>query len=140
MKPLLIGEAPRAGYPKTGTSSSRVALLLGVDPGSLLDFIAWRNLFTEPQEGSGKGDAFPMERARERASKFRMRTDTVVFLGRRVAAAFGVKSKYFEWTKVRGKRAAVFPHPSGINRWWNDADNVDEARRFIRGICHVGGR
>jgi hypothetical protein len=47
-----------------------------------------------------------------------------VLLGRRVAAAFGLASApYLEWTEARGRTWVVMPHPSGVNRWWNDEEN-----------------
>lgn len=29
-------------------------------------------------------------------------------------------------------QAAILPHPSGLNRWWNDPDNRDAARAFMQ--------
>lgn len=35
-------------------------------------------------------------------------------------------------SRRRAVRVAVVPHPSGINRWWNDPANVEAARSFLR--------
>lgn len=33
---------------------------------------------------------------------------------------------------------AIIPHPSGLNRWWNDLANVEAAGEFLRGLAaHV---
>lgn len=34
-------------------------------------------------------------------------------------------------TVFAAMRAAVVPHPSGVNRWWNDPANRDRAREFF---------
>jgi hypothetical protein len=39
--------------------------------------------------------------------------------------------------RIYGRRFLIFPHPSGINRWWNERRNERRARqllqRFLRG-------
>lgn len=35
---------------------------------------------------------------------------------------------------------AVFPHPSGVNRWWNEPENVASAAAFIRECMEVAER
>lgn len=78
----------------------------------------------------GRGDAFPMREARARVDSLvpKLAGNVVVLLGKRVAAAFGMKRpKYLERVKHRGLDVVVLPHPSGVNRWWNDARNVHRA-------------
>jgi len=132
MKPLLVGEAPKVSAGGGQTSRSRIVRLMAME--SDASFV-WRNLFSQPQGKSGKGDAFPMKTARARAARFHFDSDVVMLLGKRVAAAFGAKTDYFEWFDLRGSRAAIVPHPSGINRWWNDPVNVERARAFWRAAC-----
>jgi hypothetical protein len=92
----------------------------------------------------GDGDAFPASDARLAAldAADELSGRTVVFVGRRVAQAFGCKSDWFRWDRVFFKdgsefRFAVIPHPSGRNRWWNDPKNVDQAEKFLRDLMKV---
>lgn len=88
-----------------------------------------------------KGAAFPLGQARIRAallSRRFVRGRTVVLLGFRTARAFGVRGGYFTRVRIRGADVVVVPHPSGVNRWFNDPDNVTKMRRFMRSL--VRGR
>jgi hypothetical protein len=58
----------------------------------------------------------------------------VLLAGHRVAAAFGVREGYLREFVLQGVPAAVVPHPSGVNRWWNDPANVARASAFLRGV------
>jgi len=54
----------------------------------------------------------------------------IVLVGGKAAAAFG-----FENVAPLSKpncRYYVMPHPSGLNRWWNDKNNIAEAIRFLK--------
>lgn len=55
----------------------------------------------------------------------------VFLVGHRVAAAAGLSTDYFRWMKIGSVPAAVIPHPSGVNRWWNDVENRLEFRSFV---------
>lgn len=35
---------------------------------------------------------------------------------------------------LSGRTVAIVPHPSGLNRWWNDQGNRLAARAFLRGL------
>lgn len=59
-----------------------------------------------------------------------LRGRLVVLAGKNVARAFGVRAEYHEWLVSPGCRAVVVPHPSGVNRWWNSADNREASRVF----------
>jgi hypothetical protein len=75
-----------------------------------------------------------MAAARVAAARMRPR-GRVLLLGRGVATAFGqARRPILQWFDLRGARAAVFPHPSGISHWWNDPRNVARARRFLRAL------
>lgn len=53
----------------------------------------------------------------------------------RVARAFRVPAtSCYYFARHRRGRAwwCVFPHPSGVNRWWNDPDNTRRAERYLR--------
>ena len=102
----------------------------------------WVNLVDEVQVKSGKGDAFPMKRAKKKAIKIWMAMNqpygvrdhrAVVMLGRQVARAFDPEYAKLEYLDNLG-RFILFPHPSGINRWWNEPRNVRKAKRFLREI------
>lgn len=90
----------------------------------------------------GKGDRFDMADARAAAmaitcSDAFFEAQSVVFVGFRVAAAFGRHElKPCRWAPgwLMGQRAALLPHPSGINTWYNDPDNKAAAARFMRKI------
>lgn len=135
-KLLLVGQAPSARTEGlaafSGDSGRRIAKLLGdaqlaerVDAVNLLAWWPGRSL-------AGKGDAFPLADAREAATRELLGQHRVVLLaGRGVAAAFGVDADYFAWVRLYGRDAAVIPHPSGVSYWWNQADNVLAAARFL---------
>lgn len=61
-------------------------------------------------------------------------SETNVFLGYQVAACFGLNADHelLTWYVLPGgEEVAIFPHPSGKNRWWNDPQNVAEAKGFL---------
>jgi uracil-DNA glycosylase len=138
LRPLLVGQAPgRLGgaraFAGDKRSARRLAELVGARRAS--DFFRTRNLLQAFPGKAGKGDRFPMAEARAAATKMRLR-GTVLFAGKKVAAAFGCSSAmYFEWRRRGGFRYAVVPHPSGVNRWWNDPSNRERARAFFRDLA-----
>jgi hypothetical protein len=75
----------------------------------------------------------------------RLRGRRVVFLGRRVARAFhhDPAAGWYDWRLARGYVAAVFPHPSGRSRVWNDPEATavaeDAFSRLRRPCIHVEG-
>lgn len=146
-RPWLVGQAPSAtgdpDKPCTGRFGRRLCSVAGGDPSErdLIQFLtAFRRvnvLYEHPGTLDGKGDAFPLDRARVAADAMARvwRDEVVVLCGKTtVARAFGCEDDYFTWHAVRGNRMAVFPHPSGVNRFWNDDDNRDRAGRFLRGV------
>lgn len=140
MRPLLIGEAPArttpAGWPPFygAQRSGRILWELGFRvarapdrPGNV-DAI---NLLDE-----WPGRRWPKEIARDAADRM-MKTATlverehVVLVGRNVAEAFGVTTlDWFEWIESESFRLTVMPHPSPLNRWWNDERNRIRARNW----------
>ncbi len=143
---LLIGEAPgKRGTPSEpalgGRIGRRLASLMGC---SVEEYERWTvriNLLPNwPGKAShGNGSRWPTKTARSHARVLVMNRwldgRSVILLGRRVAAAFGIKSDraWFVWEEgVIGLRFAVAPHPSGASRWWNDPRNVEAARKFWR--------
>lgn len=88
---------------------------------------------------AGKGDAFPLELARTRG--WRARSDLkgrrVVAFGASVVKVLGYDpvDHLLKFTIREAGNAslalAYVPHPSGVNRWWNDLDNATKARSFL---------
>lgn len=143
-----MGQAPSKetdGLPPfTGKCGKFLAEMLGLTQEEMLqrhDFInvldAW------PGKGVG-GDKFPMAQAQTAArEKLNLLRDkpVVILLGNNVARAFGAKSfTYLSWYEIRNPdkmsdvvvpRMAVVPHPSGVNRYWNNPNNRATVRKFF---------
>lgn len=127
--PLLIGEAPT----QTGTypfdadtySGRRLARLAG-RPRSPFEA---DNLF--PYTLTGPWSA---PKAREAADSVRADRPgrNLILAGRKVADAFGVPHQILTWYEKDGRLVAVLPHPSGLNRWYNDPANFHRAELFVR--------
>lgn len=145
---VFVGQAPPSyaraalcGTPN-GRSMRRLARLLGISPEEFGEHFGWVNLLGRWPGKSGKGDKWHAGAALMNAAKFRgalsaKKTPTTVFmLGYNVSEAFGVSGTYFCGSiehPFGGAEVAfiVFPHPSGVSRWWNDARNAKEARRVL---------
>lgn len=130
----IVGEAPSrtSEAPFDARSGRRIAELAGVP----LDAFALYNVLDEWPGTAGKGSRFPPLRdARPAAADLLPLLDghaRVVVAGKRAAAALGFRERYLVWTDgPAGGRWAILPHPSGVNRWWNDPANLDAARRFL---------
>lgn len=157
MKTLLVGEAPGRGYEGqpafSSASGQRLTKLLGQDVREV--FYCW-NLLADSQPLGNKGTKFPTGEARQSAKRLLWALETpaakgrevrMLLAGSRVASAFKLRHwQLFEWsdmwtrsTLLLNKGApwlheikyAVIPHPSGVNRWWNEPDNVERARKFL---------
>lgn len=132
---LLVGEAPtRTGpkFPRPGDTPTgkRIAALGG-------QWIPRCNLLTYYPGQSGKGAHFPLSDGREAAQRLLRRTPkrvTLVFMGKRVANAFGWQGDYLKWGLLNGREIVTMPHPSGVNRWWNDPRNVELASQFVASL------
>lgn len=140
---VFVGQAPSLALAKAGNgspfasgrSTDRLARLCGLSSTAQLHERAWllnvgRNDFD--------GDEEPASSTRLRALEIvgRLKGRRVVLLGVKVAAAFGLHHlPLLEWRDVvaHGSRfkAARCPHPSGLNRYWNDPANCDLARVFL---------
>lgn len=150
--PLIIGQAPARGNdgkpPFAGQSGARLARLAGVgesgdDLPAHFDLL---NLNTNYQGKTklGKGDAFDMEEAKIKAKKIKWRLENeideafVFLMGRKVEKAFGWKDlNYLDTNIWLGHYIILFPHPSGINTWWNTDENVAAARAMLRWALRV---
>lgn len=146
--PLLIGQAPSSrgggrspfdcGRTGSGTFLNAVA---GINVISAVDAV---NLLRRFPGKEGKGDAFPAAAARKSAARMLpglAGRPIVLLAGKRVAAAFGVRRlEYFREFRLGASPAAIIPHPSGVNRWWNDAGNRRRASLFLRAFFGTAAR
>lgn len=138
---LVVGEAPGPLGPSE-YGPLACARYLDRMPG-LMELNRINLLQSYPGAGR-RGSGFPHERAVRAADQLWRDTPikvSMVYASVRVANAFGIgrhKTKpdypYCEWFTFAGRRVAVAPHPSGVNRWWNVPHNADKAREFFRSI------
>jgi hypothetical protein len=116
-------------------SGRRLAELAGLPEAEMEKVFDRRNLLPEfPGAGRGKGGDF-------RSTSRSKRPSSNVTSGTRVSrsSCWGDGSLersgcYLESEDVDGRRVTVFPHPSGISRWWNDEKNVERARETLAKI------
>lgn len=141
--------------PGSSKSADRLLKFTGFSAQDYLCTFSRDNLLHHLPKRSGKGRNFPIESARQQTRRIFQEHDLAkgfVMLGRRITSVFRwyewgptirsaptSKLKYLKWYKVMPTAgfggptwAAVVPHPSGVNRWWNDANNRRRARRFFR--------
>lgn len=156
---LLVGEAPAAdesrlfleivlalksvGHVPAGRKVSLVrdvAWLARRHP-ALLSFVERAthvNLLRQYPGPGRKGSDFPLREGREAAERLMsdglVRGSSMVLLaGRRVSRSFKIREpSYFQPVMVHdGAEFVVVPHPSGVNRWWNEGQNTRTARLFL---------
>lgn len=96
------------------------------------------------------GDKFPISEAKPRAAALvpMMANRFVILLGSNVVRAFGIpKFKYYDWHTVQDsknsniiitRKCSILPHPSGVNRIWNNPDEVLKAKKFFQLILGEG--
>ena len=136
MNVLFVGEAPSRrrstdlpAFSTVGPSGRRLAALLGTE--SVLSVASTVNLIERHLD---PGARWPAAEAEARAILLTVyrREPRFVLFGRRVAKAFGHDDDWFVWRQRDGKLIAACPHPSGLSHYWNDDENVERARRFLR--------
>lgn len=144
MKVLLIGQAPgRGGDPSRpllgGRVGSKLISMLGISEREYVRRFDRINALNFWPGKNGKGDRFPMREARKIAlRKLNVISGRrILFVGIAAANAFGFDHALLRWRRFNGGRAAILPHPSGVNRWWNDLINRQNARRFMRRVAHL---
>lgn len=142
MKPLIIGEAPSKNEdpekPIEGRIGKRLAACAGLKYDEFLVFFERVNLLHERQEVVGKGFVFELPAAREAAHKLEetfQPGQIILLLGGRVAEAFAIHDEYFTKHEVKNEAVVyIMPHPSGVNRWWNDPGNHKRASEFMQWV------
>lgn len=152
MRPLLIGQAPGPrsdpGEPLSGRCGARLAELAGLQPERFLRDFRRVNLIERFPGKSAKGDLFPLDLARKGAVQILLtgafQSTKVVLLGDNVARAFGFKPGSYPLLRFLPTGAtrlgiAFCPHPSGVNRWWNEKKNLRAAAKFWRELARDCG-
>lgn len=145
-KVIIVGQAPSRSSdpaePLSGRSGAKLADLCGI---ALPDFLARferLNLLDAFPGKAGKGDVYVgVGEARVIAENVLAASAgrSVVVLGAVNAAAFRLTAPAFRFQRVGGASVAWCPHPSGVNRWWNDPANAARARRFWRRLARAPG-
>jgi hypothetical protein len=136
---VIVGQAPsRTSRPRRPLRDGRTGLELRRLFGDALEELRLVNVLGRwPGSAGAKGDLFPREAARRAGRRLRRRLAgrRVVVLGRRVEDALGLElPRPLVWTDQGDLEAALLPHPSGVNLWWNEARNRSRARAFARRI------
>lgn len=137
---VLIGEAPGGGLTVShpleltlaGSTGRNLCAIAGWDWDTYLAVTDRRNLFDTPMP------AWLSDVARSRALVLApdIEGHRILLLGARVARAFGVAAEppyAWFWQRVGypDLRLARIPHPSGLNRVWNDPAERARARAFL---------
>jgi len=139
----LVGQAPsRRGDPRkplAGPNGQKIARLAGMSYDELVA-CRRRHLNTHYNVKRGEGSSFDCAKGNVNAADILMdwRVERIVLLGKNVARCFGFRDlPFLAQISIYGRRFLIFPHPSGVNRWWNERRNERRARqllqRFLRG-------
>jgi uracil-DNA glycosylase len=135
---LIVGQAPSASSdpsePLSGRSGRRLASLCGMTLEEFLRAFDRVNLLPEFPGKASKGDRFPMAAGRSAAKAILAASQPrrCVLLGTGVWKSFGLPPSPapFLWLPAGPRLFSLCPHPSGVNRWWNDPLNEGQARSF----------
>jgi uracil-DNA glycosylase len=135
----LIGQAPNSSdapsEPLAGRSGLFLARLAGVSLDEFLSVTSRVNLIKRWPGKSGVGDRFPMREAREGVERLIVLGALwrrAVLCGVGVARAFGLTHpELFKWWPGGVGSYAVIPHPSGLNRMWNDSSVRRRGKAFL---------
>jgi hypothetical protein len=61
--------------------------------------------------------------------------DVTLLMGKRVAAAFGVDPAWDFGELIKCEVALlILPHPSGLNRVWNDSQEIERLASLVKGV------
>lgn len=152
-KPLIIGECPsRTGdryhqFPLSGAVGKRLCEWAGIDPlerdrSMTSEFARWYwalrerfdldNLYEHhqpsyPPQAKVRGDLYKLLEKEYRD------TTVVVLLGQRLGrAAWGGLSHYYHWHPLLHTKSITIPHPSGLNRKYNEEREHQAASDALR--------
>lgn len=136
---LFLGQAPTQSSTAleaafSGHSGRRLRELVGAktegdfrerfDAVNVLPFFPGKN---------GASDRFPLQLAGDWSDHLMVRSNHAVVLGG-AARVYGL-DRLFQYGRVDAGRGVAFPHPSGLNRWWNSPCNQDFALAFVGVLC-----
>lgn len=147
-KYIFIGQAPSRETdgkpPFVGKCGAFLAGLMGLSQDEMLSQHEFINLLPRWPGKGVNGDLFPIIQARAAAKKLlpSLFGRRVILLGSNVARAFGATSfQYYagpyevhdleDSNKITIPWLVVIPHPSGVNRHWNNPTSRDVARKFF---------
>lgn len=152
-----VGQAPSqftVDKPWTGDAGVRLAKLCDVSHAEMLKIFDFINVldYYPGRHKSGKGDVWPIRDAERAATDLWLSnrlSSRVVFVGNNVCKAFRVVyPRHFWWQLLRPatlpklplRLVTSIPHPSGLNRYYNDPGCVKNAVTFLadltqREIC-----
>ena len=142
----MVGQAPaRDGDGRAALTGRSLDVLLGKH--SLRDVARSchrLNLVPTYPGRVGSGDAFPTALARARAKKLipHLRGRVVVTWGAQVADLMNPDWRKTGWLICNHSQAFQhypFPHPSGLNRWWNEARNRLSAQAVATRLVNEAG-
>lgn len=144
-KIVLVGQAPsrdtEGAAPFSGRSGRTLERLAGLEPGELPQRFALANVLQRwPGSAGAKGDKFPPAEARKAAASLleALSGRQVLAVGRATATVLGLPScrppmLWFDHEPLAG--LSMLPHPSGVNLWWNERRNRENAQTFLRALC-----
>lgn len=144
---LVVGVAPGPSHGEGRAflgSSSGAALerLWGMQPGELGLVADTANLCPSwpGRSRGGLGDAVPAKLDLLRAAQELDLAgySAVVLCGASVAGAMGFPVDPLRVHERDGRRFLVLPHPSPVNRWWNEPSNRTAARRALADLAPLG--
>ena len=119
----------------SGGTRRRLASMFEVPEDEMMDAVVWLNLYEYP----GTRPERYVRLVEESAAT----EDAIVLLGRRVQRSFGLDGQDALTEIVRSGGGPVIlclPHPSGLNRWWNDPAHVVAATEALRRIWGAHSR
>src|SRR6266478_5777032 len=94
-----------------------------------------KHLNTHHNGKRSKGDVFDRAKGNVNAADVLLdwRVERIVLLGKNVARCFGFRDlPFLAEISIYGRRFLIFPHPSRVNRWWNERRNERRARQLLQ--------
>jgi len=140
LKSIIIGQAPHKSAAENfrplidGKCGYKLAEICEIKHEEYAQIFETTNLINKYMGKYGKGDIFPIKKARKKAQELWLKLDydIIILAGKSVANAFNIKAEYFQRIKIEDREIVIIPHPSGINRWWNKKENEREAKNFMK--------
>lgn len=130
-----VGQAPNSSddseNPLCGECGRKLAKLLGFSENEYTKFRRV-NLNKRFPGKAGKGDGFNFSEGRQTAGSVELNGRNFVLLGEKVAECFGFQFDKLAVKERGANRFLIFPHPSGVNTFWNEAENRAAAAVALR--------